>query len=252
MNRYVFAQAVKITAPVFFGYIAIGIGFGVLFTNAGYPWWLAVAACVVMYTGSGQYFIVGQLAGGAPLAEILLVQFLLSIRHIFYGLALISKYRNAGARKPYLIFAVTDETFALVHGIAVPPRVDAVSFYTIISLLDQLYWCLGCLIGAVSYTVLERCGLGRCLDGVDFALTSLFIVLLIEQLASSKDMLPCIAGAAASVAAVALYKAGILASSNIIWASICTGLGVMLLARGPSFFAREKAVLRNTDGNESQ
>ena len=96
MNRYVFAHALKITAPVFFGYIAIGIGFGMLLANAGYPWWLAVLSGVVMYTGSGQYFIVGQLASGASFAEIILVQFLLSIRHVFYGLSLISKYKNAG------------------------------------------------------------------------------------------------------------------------------------------------------------
>lgn len=251
MNRYVLAQAVKITSPVFFGYIAIGIGFGVLFTNAGYPWWLALAACAVMYTGSGQYFIVGQLAGGAPLAEILLVQFLLSIRHIFYGLALISKYKNAGAQKPYLIFAITDETFALVHGIAVPPRINAISFYALISLLDQLYWCLGCLTGAAAYTVLERYGLSRFLNGVDFALTSLFIVLLIEQLKASRDVLPCATGAAAAFACVALYRAGQMASSNIIWVSICVGLGVMLLVRGPSFFEKERAALR-TDSEGSR
>lgn len=82
MNRYVFAHALKITAPVFFGYIAIGIGFGMLLANAGYPWWLAVLSGVVMYTGSGQYFIVGQLASGASFVEIILVQFLLSIRHV--------------------------------------------------------------------------------------------------------------------------------------------------------------------------
>lgn len=245
MNRYIFAHALKITAPVFFGYIAIGIGFGMLLANAGYPWWLAVLSGVVMYTGSGQYFIVGQLASGASFAEIILVQFLLSIRHVFYGLSLISKYKNAGGKKPYLIFAITDETFALVQGIEVPPRVNKISFYAVVSALDQSYWCLGSLIGAVAYTVMNRYGLGKFLTGVDFALTSLFIVLLIEQLKSSKDCVPALAGGLAAVFSVVLYKTGVFGSSNIIWFSICAALGVMLLARGPSFFAKEK-ILSNS------
>ena len=234
MNRYVFAHALKITAPVFFGYIAIGIGFGMLLANAGYPWWLAVLSGVVMYTGSGQYFIVGQLASGASFAEIILVQF-----------SLISKYKNAGGKKPYLIFAITDETFALVQGIEVPPRVNKISFYAVVSALDQSYWCLGSLIGAVAYTVMNRYGLGKFLTGVDFALTSLFIVLLIEQLKSSKDCVPALAGGLAAVFSVVLYKTGVFGSSNIIWFSICAALGVMLLARGPSFFAKEK-ILSNS------
>lgn len=240
MNRYVFSQAIKITTPVFFGYIAIGIGFGILFANAGYPWYLAVLACFVMYTGAGQYFIVGQLASGAKLSEIILVQFLLSIRHIFYGLALISKYRGAGKKKPYLIFAITDETFALVNGIEVPPRIDKISFYAMISALDQFYWCLGSFIGAVSFAVLEKYNLSRFLNGVDFALTSLFIVLLIEQLKSSKDALPAILGGIFAVAAVAVFKLNLMASSNIIWTSIVLSLGVLLILRGPKFFEKEK------------
>lgn len=245
MSRYVFAQALKITSPVFFGYIAIGVGFGMLLANAGYPWWLAGVSCLVMYTGSGQYFIVGQLASGASFGEIILVQFLLSIRHIFYGLSLISKYKNAGLKKPYLIFAITDETFALVQGIEVPPRVNKISFYAVVSALDQCYWCLGSLIGAVAYTVMDRYGLGKFLTGVDFALTSLFIVLLIEQLKSSKDCVPALTGGAAAAVSVALYKAGVFGSSNIIWVSICAALGAMLLVRGPSFFAREKILFNS-------
>ncbi|MGN0730215.1 AzlC family ABC transporter permease [Treponema sp.] len=250
MNRFVFAQALKITAPVFFGYIAIGIGFGMLLVNAGYPWWLAVVLSLVMYTGSGQYFIVGQLACGASFAEILLVQFLLSIRHIFYGLSLISKYKNTGAKKPYLIFSLTDETFALVHGIEPPARVDRASFYAAVSMLDQSYWCLGSLIGALACTVMNRYGLERFLAGVDFALTSLFIVLLIEQLRASKDCVPAVTGACAAFISVVLYRAGVFGSSNIIWVSICAALGVMLLARGPSFFERERILKLNESGED--
>lgn len=242
MNRYVLAKALKITSPVFFGYIAIGIAFGFLLSSAGYPWWLSVAAGLIMYTGAGQFFIVGQLVAGAPLGEILLAQALLSVRHIFYGLALISKYRGGGIKKPYLIFAITDETFALVQSAEVPRGVNKTSFYALISALDQSYWCLGSLIGALAYTAAVRFNLAGYLEGADFALTSLFIVLLIDRLSSLSDALPAVLGGGAALACVILFRVGFLASSNIIWLSICAGLAALLLARGPSFFERGKAL----------
>ena len=96
---------------------------------------------------------------------------------------------------------------------------------------------------------MDRYGLGKFLTGVDFALTSLFIVLLIEQLKSSKDCVPALAGGLAAVFSVALYKTGVFGSSNIIWVSICAALGVMLLLRGPSFFTKEK-ILSNSKSEE--
>ncbi len=252
MNRYVFKQALKITMPVFFGYIAIGIGFGFLITSSGYAWWIAVVASLIMFTGSGQYFIVGQLVGGSSLAEIILVQFLLSIRHIFYGLALISKYKNAGIKKLYLIFAITDETFALVQGIQVPPRVNKISFYLIVSALDQFYWCFGTFIGAIAFTIMQKYGLDKYLIGIDFALTSLFLVLLIEQLKSSKDLMPALIASVVTLLVVVLYRFGLLGTSNIIWISICTSLGILLLLRGKTFFEKEKSLESNLLGEKPE
>ena len=94
MNKSLFLHCLKITSPVFFGYITIGIGFGILFVDAGYPWWLTPVSSLFMFTGAGQYFAVALFAGGATLGEIFLVEFLLSIRHIFYGLSLIERYKN--------------------------------------------------------------------------------------------------------------------------------------------------------------
>lgn len=242
MKSYMLGKALKLTTPVFFGYLAIGIGFGFLFSDAGYPWWLCLASSLLMYTGSGQYFIVAQLAAHASIAEILLAQALLGIRHAFYSLALISKYKDAGLKKPYLIFAITDETFALVQSAAPPPRADRTAFYTLVSALDQSYWCLGSLVGALAYAVMARYNLSRYLEGVDFALTSLFIVILIEQLRATRDVMPAAVGGAAALLCVVLYRCGVFPSSNIIWLSICAGLAVLLLIRGPAFF-KDAAVL---------
>ena len=229
-------KCLSITAPVFFGYISIGIPFGLLMANAGYAWWLAPLMCLVMYTGSGQYFMVGLLAGGAGLFEIVVAQFLLSVRHIFYGLTLVEKYRGLGKYKPYLMYAITDETFAIIATIDVPKNVDRGLFYTLISAFDHFYWFLGSLIGSVGFKVLEHYEVTKYFEGVDFALTALFTVLLIGQIKVVKDFAPAAAGIVVSVITVVLYRLGVFSSSNIIWSAICFGMGVMLLLRGHSFF----------------
>lgn len=236
MNGSLIRKAMKETLPVFFGYMAIGIAFGLMVVNAGYPWWLAPLMGVTMYTGAGQFFAIGLFAVGAALPEILLAEFLLSIRHIFYGLSLIGKYRNLGKYRPYLIYAITDETFALIQSDGVPENTDPGLYYTLISAFDQSYWLLGGIIGAVAYDVLQHYNLSQYLQGIDFALTALFTVLLVEQLKKKENLLPACIGIAVTAVAVFLFQKQLFASSNIIWISICFGLAVMLLIKGPSFF----------------
>lgn len=240
MKDNTFSLALKLTLPIFFGYVAIGIPFGLMLVNAGYPWWISLVMGTFMYTGAGQYFAIGLFAGGASLAVIVLAQFLLSIRHFFYALALVEKYKGTGFYKPYLIHSITDETFAVISNINVPKNVNKSKLYFLISILDQFYWLLGSVIGALSYKLLEKYNLSQYLQGVDFALTALFIVILIEQIKSTKDFLSPAVGILCAIAVVIFYKLGFLSSSNILWIAILFGLVVLLLLRGPKFFKESK------------
>lgn len=240
MNRKLLSQAVKLSMPVFFGYVSIGIPFGLLMVQSGYPFYLPLLMSLFMYTGSGQYFAIGLFAAGAKLPEILIAEFLLSIRHTFYGISLFKKYRALGKWKPYLIYSITDETFAIISGLEVPEKENAGLFYTLISALDQFYWCLGTLIGSLLCSVLLKYNLADCLQGLDFALTAMFTVLFIENVRSSKNYLASAAGLAVTLLVVLFYRLGFFSSSNIIWSAICLGLGVMMIFKGPSFFKSEK------------
>lgn len=235
MNKKMLIQALKVTMPVFFGYISIGIPFGLLIVNAGYPWWLSPLMGVAMFTGAGQFFAVALFSTGTVLSVIVLAEFLLSIRHIFYGLSLIDRYKNYIRRCPYLMYSVTDETFALVTTVNVPEGVDSGKFYSLVSFLDQSYWVIGCLIGAAAYKVLEAYSLTQYLAGVDFALTALFVVLAVEQILSRHDVLGPVVGAVICGFTVWLFKAGRFDSSGIIWISICFGLAILFMIRGKSF-----------------
>lgn len=225
MNKKILPQVLKITLPVFFGYITLGIAFGLVLTDANYPWWLAPIMSVFMYAGAAQFIAIGMLAAGTPLSAIILTEALVNIRHIVYGLSLITKYKTCGKWKPYLIFALTDETYSLLTTVDVPEGVKPSTFYGLVSLMNQCYWITGSIIGALIGHIIPFD-----LTGVDFALTALFAVLTVEQLLKTKDIVPILIGTVCTLATICLWRFGIIAnSSNILLIALCAGIAGILL-----------------------
>ncbi len=220
----VLAQSFPVTLPVLFGYIAIGVPFGLMLVKAGYPWWLSPIMSLVMYAGAGQYIAIGLFASKAPFSAMVLTMLMVNIRHIVYGLSLIKQFRIAGAWKPYLIFSLTDETYALLTGVKVPPRIPAGPFYGMIALLNQSYWILGSTLGAIAGQLIPFS-----FRGVDFALTALFAVLLIDQIRRTKDVVPPIIGFGCAIASVLF--AG---SSNMLIVALISSMVLLILVRGRS------------------
>lgn len=226
MDKSTFAKILKITSPIFFGYVSIGIPFGLMVARAGYPWWLAPLMSVTMYTGTGQYIAIGMFAAKAGLAQIMLIQVLVGIRHIFYGLSLLTKFKDVGKWKAFLIYALTDETYAVLCSVDVPVGQKPGPFFSAIAALDEFYWTLGATIGAVAGSLINFS-----FEGVDFALTALFCVILTEQILASKDFLPPAIGIAASILAAALERLGILPQGNMLLLSLSVGITALALAK---------------------
>ena len=229
MEKSDFAKILKITSPIFFGYVSIGIPFGLMVAQAGYPWWLAPLMSVTMYTGTGQYIAIGMFAAGAGLAQIMLVQVLVGIRHIFYGLSLLTKFKGVGKWKAFLIYALTDETYAVLCSVDAPAGKKPGPFYSAIAAMDLFYWTLGAIIGGVAGSLINFS-----FEGVDFALTALFCVILTEQILASKDFLPPAIGIASSVAAAVLERLGILPQGNMLLLSLSVGITALALAKNLS------------------
>ena len=131
----------------------------------------------MIFAGAGQFLAVPLFAAGTPIPVILVTELLLNIRHIVYGLPLINQFKECRRYKPYLIYALTDETFSLLTTTTVPPDIPAEDYYFAVSILDQSYWVGGSLIGALVGAMIPFD-----MTGVDFALTALFAVLSIDQI----------------------------------------------------------------------
>ena len=194
MNRKALSAAFPVTVPVLMGYLAIGMAFGFMLQAIGYNFIWAFFMSLTIYAGSGQYLGVTLLSTAAGLGTVALMTLLINFRHLVYGLSMLEKFRDMGWRKFYMIFSLTDETYALLASAQAPVGVDPKSFYFAIALLDQSYWILGSVIGAVAGALIP-------VDttGIDFAMTALFVVIAVDQWKAYQKHLPALIGGAVTV-----------------------------------------------------
>ena len=202
MNRKTLSAAFPATVPVLMGYLAIGMAFGLMLQAEGYGVLWAAAMSLTIYAGSGQYLGVSLLASGAPLTQVAFLTLTINFRHLVYGLSMLEKFRGMGARKLYMIFALTDETYALLSSARPPEGVDSHDFYFAVALLDQSYWLLGSLLGSVLGSAL-----GFDTTGVDFAMTALFLVIAVGQWRSAGSHLPALLGGVVTLVSLVLVGA---------------------------------------------
>ncbi len=193
-------QAFVKSIPVMAGYVILGIGFGILLRGAGYGFWWSLAMGALIYAGSMQYVGVGLIAGGASVLTTLLTTIMVNARHLFYSISMIGRYRDAGKYKPYLIFALTDETYSLLCDGAVPEGCDPHRYRFLVSLFDHSYWVTGCVLGSLLGQVLPFST-----AGIEFSMTALFIASFTEQWLSGGNRLPALAGLGCSALCLAVF-----------------------------------------------
>lgn len=188
--------------PVMAGYIVLGIGFGILLRNAGFGVLWAFAMSAFIYAGSMQYVGIGLLTGGASVITTILTTIMVNARHLFYSISMIDKYKNSGRYKPYLIFALTDETYSLLCDDKGPSadNIDRYRFY--VSLFNQCYWVTGSVIGSLLGAVIPFST-----KGIEFSMTALFIASFTEQWITSKDHIPALTGLLSTVFCLIVFGA---------------------------------------------
>ena len=158
-------KAFTATIPVMTGYLVLAIGFGILLKTKGYGVGWSIAMRGFIYAGSMQYLAIDLLCGGAGLLTTAVTTLMVNARHLFYGISMVERYQNTGKKKPYLIFALTDETYSLVcseesvKGIKEPKE-----YYFLVSLFNQSYWVLGSIIGSLLGNIIPFN-----VEGIDFA-----------------------------------------------------------------------------------
>lgn len=214
--------AFKQSVPVMFGYLFLGIAFGLMLQNAGYHFIWAFAISVCVYAGSMQFVLVTLLSGGASLIYTAVMTLFINGRHIFYGLSFIERYKKMGKACPYMIFSLTDETYSLLCRTKIPSDLNEKRVTFWISALDQCYWVAGSVIGGLAGQLITFDS-----TGIDFSMTALFVAIVVEQWKESRSKLPAAAGFLASV-----FFLLVLGPDRFILPSLTLSAVLLLAARG--------------------
>ena len=197
-----FRRAFPYTIPVLIGYLFIGTAFGVMYAEKGYSFLWAILMSVLVYAGSGQYLAVNFFVPGYSFLQVIFLTFMVNVRHVFYGISLVDRFNRFGKSRWYMIFGLTDETYSLLCTTNVPEGVDEEKFLLAITLLDQSYWVLGSAIGALAGTFLPISS-----EGIEFAMTALFVVALVEQWMKKKNRIPAALGVVVATLGVMVFGA---------------------------------------------
>lgn len=108
-----FKAAFPFTLPVMTGYVFLGISYGIYMNISGFSFLYPMLMAVTIFGGSLEFLAVSMLLGSFAPIQTFLVALVIQARHLFYGIAMLEKYKDTDAKKPYLIFALTDETFSV-------------------------------------------------------------------------------------------------------------------------------------------
>ncbi len=175
-RRDALRAALPASFPVMTGYVFLGITLGIYATSQGFSPWYPTLMALTIYGGSLEFVTVSMLlAPFAPLVS-LSMAFMIQARHLFYGLAMLDKFKGTGWKKFFLIFWMSDETFAVTFSADIPDKVDRGWFYFFVSLLDYLYWAVGVTAGGLAGSLITIKA-----QGLDFVMTAMFVVIFLDQ-----------------------------------------------------------------------
>lgn len=179
---------------IMFGYISMGVIFGILLKTSGFGVLYAAIMSIFIYSGVMQFLAISFFSGGLGLVNIFITTLMLNSRQSFYTLIMMPQYSTMGWKKFLHIFWLTDETFALLKTKIPHKDSNKELFMFFVSMLNYAYWIVGCILGALIGGILKFDT-----SGLDFIMTAIFIVIFIDQWKSSKSHIPAILGILISI-----------------------------------------------------
>lgn len=228
-------EGVQRALPIVLGYVPVAFAFGVLAVKNNISPGFAILMSITMFAGSGQFVAVSLWGAGVGAASVVLTVFVVNLRHLLMSAALAPYFERTPRWQRLLFgFELTDETFG-VH-IAAFQRGWRFCLSTLYAcnVTAQISWVGGTIVGVY-------CG-GLVADvrplGLDYALTAMFLALLVPQCRSRLHVVTALVAAVLSVG-LKLHGAG---QWNVIAATMAAAsLGAWLSLRGAPLRPAEKA-----------
>lgn len=177
-----FKSAFPHTVPIFAGFCFLGMTYGIYMNVSGFSFWYPMLMSLTIFAGSIEFVAVNMLLGAFNPLQALAVTFMINARHLFYGISMLDKYKGTGIKKFYLIFGMCDESFSINCSADIPKDVDKGWFMFFVTLLNHMYWVFGATMGGIFGSLITIK-----LEGLDFVMTAMFVVIFLEQWLKEKD-----------------------------------------------------------------
>lgn len=199
-RKRAFKLAFPKTLPILAGFLFLGMSYGFYMRVSGFGFLYPLIMSIVIFGGSLEFVAVSMLMSVFAPVQTFLVALAIQARHLFYGIAMLDKYRGTGKKKLYLIFGMCDESFSINCSAEIPEGVDKGWFYFFVTLLNHSYWVAGATLGALAGSLITFDT-----TGIDFVMTAMFVVIFLEHWLKNKRRLPSVIGAVSSVACLILF-----------------------------------------------
>ena len=202
MKRRALRAAFPHTVPILTGFLFLGMTYGVYMASLGFSWIYPTLMALTIFAGSMEFVTANMLLGAFNPLQAFAMTLMVNARHLFYGLAMLDRFRGLGWKKLYLIFGMCDETFSVTCSVRAPEGVDEGWFMTFVTLLDQLYWVLGAALGGLCGSLLTLNT-----EGLDFVMTAMFVVIFLENWLKEENHTSSLLGLALPLVCLVLFGA---------------------------------------------
>ena len=190
------------TIPIFAGFWFLGITYGVYMQVSGFSFWYPMLMSLTIFGGSLEFVAVSMLLSAFAPVQTLVVALMLQARHLFYGIAMLDKFKGTGWKKVYLIFGMCDESFSINCSAEIPTGIDRGWFMFFVTLFNQIYWVTGATLGGLLGALIPFNT-----EGLDFAMTAMFVVIFLDQWRKEKGHAASLIGLGASLVCLLIFGA---------------------------------------------
>lgn len=191
------------TLPILAGFLFLGAAYGIYMNLSGFSPLYPMLMSLTIFAGSMEFVTVDLLLGAFDPLRALLLALMVNARHLFYGISMLDKYKNVGKKRWYLIFGMCDEAFSINCTADIPMGIDRGWFYFFVTLFTHMYWVAGATLGGLLGSMLSFE-----LEGLDFVMTALLVVIFLDNWLKEKSHISSVLGVALSLISLILFGSG--------------------------------------------
>lgn len=167
---------------------------------SGFSFLWPMLMAMIIFSGSVEFVAVPTLLAAFNPLQAFILAVMIGARHLFYGISMLDRFKHTGWKKPLLIYFMCDETFSINYTARIPEGIDRGCFMLWVSVLNFLYWVSGATLGGIfgSYIRFST-------RGLDFVMTSMFVVIFMEQWMKDRSHVSALLGIVLSVVSLLLF-----------------------------------------------